>query len=92
MVRGRGNVFADLGVAGPELALAKAKLAQGISRIVAARGWTPVGAAAVMGFGQPKASALLLSRIEGFSTDRLIRLLGRLGRDVAIALALAPAA
>jgi predicted XRE-type DNA-binding protein len=81
---GSGNVFADLGVAEPEEALAKAQLVRQIGAIVARRGWTQAQAAAVLGIDQPKVSALLRGRLGGFSTDRLCRFLNALDHDVQI--------
>ena len=45
---------------------------------------TQVAAAAVMGIDQPKVSALLNGRLTNFSSERLMRLLTRLGQDVEI--------
>lgn len=79
-----GNVFADLGVDEPEQALVKAKLAAQISQSIAARKLSQAGAAKVLGIDQPKISALLRGKLAGFSTERLIRFLNALGRDVEI--------
>jgi len=79
-----GNVFADLGVAEPEEELAKAQLATRIRRVIRGRRLTQVAAAAVMGIDQPKVSALLNGRLANFSSERLMRLLTRLGQDVEI--------
>jgi predicted XRE-type DNA-binding protein len=79
-----GNVFADMGVADPEEALAKAQLASRIREVVRRRRLTQVAAAAVMGIDQPKVSALLNGRLTNFSSERLMRLLTRLGQDVEI--------
>jgi predicted XRE-type DNA-binding protein len=51
-----GNVFADMGVADPEEALAKAQLASRIREVVRRSRLTQVAAAAVMGIDQPKVS------------------------------------
>ena len=79
-----GNVFADLGVDAPEEALAKAELTAKISEIIAARGLTQQAAAKILGIDQLKVSALLRGKLTGFSTERLIRFLNALGRDVEI--------
>ena len=79
-----GNVFADLGLKNPEELLAKAELVQRICDIIAERKLTQVRAAKVLGIDQPKVSALLRGRLEGFSIDRLFRFLNALGRDVEI--------
>jgi predicted XRE-type DNA-binding protein len=79
-----GNVFADLGLKNPEELLAKAELVQRIADIIAERKLTQVRAAKLLGIDQPKVSALLRGRLDGFSTDRLFRFLNALGRDVEI--------
>jgi predicted XRE-type DNA-binding protein len=79
-----GNVFADMGVAEPEEELAKAQLASRIREVVRRSRLTQVAAAAVMGIDQPKVSALLNGRLTNFSSERLMRLLTRLGQDVEI--------
>jgi predicted XRE-type DNA-binding protein len=79
-----GNVFADIGVAEPEEELAKAQLASRIREVVRRSRLTQVAAAAVMGIDQPKVSALLNGRLTNFSSERLMRLLTRLGQDVEI--------
>ncbi len=79
-----GNVFADLGIDAPEEALAKAELTAKISEIIEAKGLTQAAAAKVLGIDQPKVSALLRGKLTGFSTERLIKFLNALGRDVEI--------
>ena len=79
-----GIVFADLGLAAPEELLAKAELVQRIADIIAERKLTQVRAAKLLGIDQPKVSALLRGKLDGFSTDRLFRFLNALGRDVEI--------
>lgn len=79
-----GNVFADIGLAEPEEALAKAELARQVAAIIAKRKLTQVEAAQLLDIDQPKVSALLRGRLSGFSTDRLFRFLLALGRDVNI--------
>jgi predicted XRE-type DNA-binding protein len=81
---GSGNVFADIDVPEPEEALAKAQLASRIREIVRRSRLTQVAAAVVMGVDQPKVSALLSGRLTNFSSERLMRLLTRLGQDVEI--------
>lgn len=85
-----GNVFADLGVADPEKALAKAELARQISKIISKRHMSQKEAAAVLGIDQPKVSALVRGRLSGFSTERLLRFLNDLGRDVEIVIKAKP--
>jgi predicted XRE-type DNA-binding protein len=79
-----GNVFADLGFADPEEELVRADLAHRIASIIEDRGLTQIEAAAIMGINQPKVSALVRGRLEGFSFERLARYLLALGQDVEI--------
>ena len=64
-----GNVFADLGIPNPDLALAKAKLVQRIRAIIAERKLTQSSAAQILGLDQPKVSALVRGRVERYSLD-----------------------
>jgi predicted XRE-type DNA-binding protein len=81
---GSGSVFADLGFAEPGEELAKAQLASLIGQVIKKRRLTQAAAAALMGVDQPKVSALLNGRIARFSSERLMRLLTALGRDIDI--------
>ena len=79
-----GNVFADLGFPEPEEELAKAQLVMHIQQAIKRRRLTQVSAATLMGIDQPKVSALLNGRAANFSSERLMRMLTRLGQDVDI--------
>jgi predicted XRE-type DNA-binding protein len=81
---GSGNVFADLELPNPDLALAKAELVQRIRHLIADRKLTQVQAAKLLGLDQPKVSALVRGRVEGYSIDRLFRFLNALGQRVEI--------
>ncbi len=83
-VESSGNVFADLGLPDADEMLAKAELAIKIADILRRRRLTQVQAAAVLGVDQPKISALIRGRLSGFSIERLLRFLLRLGADVSI--------
>jgi predicted XRE-type DNA-binding protein len=82
--RSSGNVFADLGIEDPEGYLAKAGLAARIMDALRDRKLTQKQAGELLGISQPKVSALLKGRLDGFSTDRLFRFLNLLGSDVRI--------
>ena len=82
--RGSGNVFADLDLPNPDIALAKAELVQRIRGIISARKLTQAKAAELLGLDQPKVSALVRGRVEGYSIDRLFRFLNALGQRVEI--------
>jgi predicted XRE-type DNA-binding protein len=79
-----GNVFKDLGLENPEELLAKARLASRISDIIKKRKLTQKKAAILLGVDQPKISALVNGRLTGFSTERLMRFVMLLGRNVKI--------
>ena len=81
---GSGNVFADLGLPNPEELLAKADLAHRIHVLITDRKLTQRRAAELLGIDQPKVSALIRGRLEGFSTERLFRFLNLLDQDVEI--------
>ena len=81
---GSGNVFADLGLPDAEELKAKALLVIEIIQIIEARGLKQAEAAEIMGIDQPKVSALVRGRLNGFSMERLYRFLNALGRDVEI--------
>ena len=83
--QGSGNVFADLGLPHPDLALAKAQRVQRIRGLIAERKLTQAQAAKLLGLDQPKVSALVRGRVEGYSIDRLFRFLNALGQCVEIA-------
>jgi predicted XRE-type DNA-binding protein len=81
---GSGNVFADLNIPQAEEYLAKSQLAVQIIKIVRDRRLTQVAAGKLLGIPQPKVSALLNGRLDGFSSDRLMRFLNALGCDIRI--------
>ncbi|HZK82189.1 MAG TPA: helix-turn-helix transcriptional regulator [Humisphaera sp.] len=83
--RGSGNVFADMGLPDADDLLAKANLALHIRRAIEARKLTQVQAARLLGLDQPKVPSIVNGRLDGFSTDRLMRFLNDLGCDVQIA-------
>lgn len=87
-----GNVFADLGFPDAEERLAKAELARQIGAITRQRRLTQAAMARVLGIDQPKVSALLAGRLDGFSLERLAHLLTLLGKDVDIIVREKPAA
>ena len=89
---GCGNVFADLGLPNPDLALAKAELVQRILEIIAARKLTQAKVATLLGIDRLKVSALVRGRVEGYSLDRFFRFLNSLGQQVEISVRSAPRA
>ena len=82
--RGGRNVFEDLKLPDAAELNAKAQIAFRICDILEERKLTQKEAATLLGIDQPKVSALLRGKLEGFSSDRLFRFLNALDRDIDI--------
>jgi predicted XRE-type DNA-binding protein len=76
-----GNVFRDLGFSEEEAAhlLVRSDLMIQVQKLIAARRLTQQQVAKVLRVTQPRVSDLLRGRIDLFSTDTLLDMLGRLG-------------
>ena len=84
--RSSGNVFRDLGF-GPEEAenlKARADLMMKLSELVRRRRLTQAKAAKLFGVTQPRVSDLMRGKIQRFSVDSLMEMLGRAGVRVTI--------
>lgn len=81
---GSGNVFEDLRVPDSSEALAKGELASQVVSAIAERGLTQARAAELLRVDQADVSDLVRGKLKGFSTDRLLRFLNALGRDIEI--------
>ena len=79
-----GNVFSDLGLRDADEKKTKVRLAVAIKQIVQSRRLSQTAAARVLGINQPKISALVNYRLDGFSVERLMHFLNALDRDVEI--------
>ncbi len=84
IAKSSGNVFQDLGLGDPEGLALKASVALRIIRALEDRDLTQTEAAKLLGLKQPKVSALLNGKISGFSLERLLTFLAKLGHDVTI--------
>ena len=84
IVRSSGNVFADLRLPKAEEKQTKIRLAVAINQIIRERGVPQATAARRLKINQPKISALLNYRLEGFSVERLMNFLTALDRDIEI--------
>ena len=84
IISSSGNVFADLGLPDAAGLDTKARLGAAICHIVDRRKFTQLEVAEKLGVNQPKVSALLNYKLEGFSVERLMNFLVRLGHDVEI--------
>jgi predicted XRE-type DNA-binding protein len=86
ITHGSRNVFADIGFADAGERQAKARLALELNKILKARKLRQVDAAKLLGIPQPKISALMNYRLDGFSVERLMNFLTCLSCDVEIAI------
>jgi predicted XRE-type DNA-binding protein len=79
-----GNVFADIGFSPTEAAnlLVRARLMHDLSVIIRKRKLTQARAAKLFGVTQPRVSDLIRGKIELFSVDSLIAMLGHAGAKV----------
>jgi predicted XRE-type DNA-binding protein len=78
------NIFKDLKLPDAAELNAKSQIAYRICAILEERKLTQKQAASLLGVDQPKISALLRGRLEGFSTERLFRFLNSLDREIEI--------
>ena len=84
VVRSSGNVFADLGFPDAEERQTKVRLATAINQLLHQRRLSQTAVARQLGINQPKVSALLNHKLEGFSVERLMRFLTALDQDIQI--------
>jgi predicted XRE-type DNA-binding protein len=84
VVQSSGNVFADLGLRDAGEKQTRVRLAIAINQVIEARHLSQTAAARLLDINQPKISALVNYRLEGFSVERLMHFLNALGRDVEI--------
>jgi len=84
VVQSSGNVFADLGLHDADEKQTRVRLAVAINQIIQARHLSQTAAARLLDINQPKISALVNYRLDGFSVERLMNFLNALDRDVEI--------
>lgn len=86
--RSTGNVFRDLGFSAEEAMNLKIRsdLMIRLSKLIEARGLTQAKAAKLFGVTQPRISDLVRGKIDRFSIDTLIAMLGHAGVRVQIVL------
>jgi predicted XRE-type DNA-binding protein len=84
VVQSSGNVFADLGLRDAGEEQTRVRLAVAINQIIEAQHLSQTAAARLLNINQPKISALVNYRLEGFSVERLMHFLNALDRDVEI--------
>ena len=84
--RSKRNVFRDLGfdIDESENLRIRSDLMIELSELIQNKGWTQVQAAELMGVSQPRISDLVRGKIDRFSIDSLIAMLGSAGVRVRI--------
>jgi predicted XRE-type DNA-binding protein len=84
IVRGSGNVFADLGLPDPEGHLLKAGIVVNIQKIIRERELSEGSAAARMGLETAELKRMLVGHFTEYSVDDLLKMVNALGSDVQI--------
>ncbi|WP_186398403.1 helix-turn-helix domain-containing protein [Stappia sp. P2PMeth1] len=84
ITHGTGNVFADIGLPDASERQTKTRLAMVINEIVKSRRLRQLDTARLLGIPQPKVSALVNYRLDGFSVEKLMSFLTALDQDVEI--------
>jgi len=84
--RSSGNVFSDLGFDEHEAENLKirADLMIELTSLIEAQGFTQSAAAELLGVTQPRVSDLMRGKIDRFSVDSLIEMLGHAGACVSV--------
>jgi predicted XRE-type DNA-binding protein len=84
--RTHGNVFKDLGFSGEEAENLKirADLMTRLSKLIQTRKLAQAEAARLFGVSQPRVSDLVRGKIDRFSIDTLVAMLGHAGAEVSL--------
>ena len=81
---GSGSVFRDLGLPEPGERELRTRLALELNELIGGLGLTQTRVAVLLGIPQPHLSELKHYKLARFSSERLLRFLTLLGRDVEI--------
>lgn len=81
---GSGNIFADLGLPDADGRLLKSSIVIELHRLIKERGLTQTAAAKMLGVSQGDLSNILRGRFDGYSAERLIRMLTVFEQDIDI--------
>ena len=79
-----GNIFADLDLPDADERLLKSSIVVELHRLIKERGLTQVVAAKRLGITQPDLSNILRGRFQGYSAERLIKMLTVFEQDIEI--------
>lgn len=84
VIKGSGNVFADLGIANPTEHFLKACLVSKLTLILDEKQLTQTQASHLVGISQPDLSRILNGQFRNVSAERIFRAIVLLGSDVEI--------
>ena len=90
LVHGSGNVFRDFGSPDADLEQARALLAAKIIAVLDERGLGAQAAAAMTGVAASEFSRIRNVKLDRFTIDRMISLLGKLGQEVEVSISVRP--
>jgi len=90
VVRGSGNVFRDFGKANADVEHLKAVLAAQIIKILDHRAFTVRSAAEATGIAAADFSRIRKAKLDRFTIDRLMTVLGRLDQKVDVKIKISP--
>ena len=90
LVYGSGNVFRDLGYPDADIRQAKCILAAAILKILDARQWSTRRAEEATGVSHADFARIRNVKLERFTLDRLMAILGKLGQEVELAVSVKP--
>lgn len=90
LIRGSGNLYADLGMPDAELRQLRAILAAEIGKTLTDESLTVREAHRRTGIAAADFSRIRQAKLSGFTVDRLMTILDRLGRDVRVDVSIAP--
>jgi predicted XRE-type DNA-binding protein len=90
LIRGSGNVFRDFGDPNADLEQARAILAASIIRVLDDRNLTVRAAQALTGVAASEFSRIRNVKLDRFTIDRMIVILGKLGQQVELNVTVRP--
>lgn len=90
LVRGSGNVFRDVGNADAEVLQLKAILAAKIIDVLNRQALSVRRAQEITGFAAADFSRVRRAKLQRFTVDRLMTMLGKLGQDVDVSVTVRP--
>jgi predicted XRE-type DNA-binding protein len=90
LLRGSGNVFSDFGYADAGLQQARAVLAAEVIRILDGRGLSTRDAEKLTGVAHSEFSRIRNAKLDRFTLDRMIAILGKLDENVEVSITFHP--